>query len=166
MTQAQKLHQSTQKPARVSKDSRYRTRKSWLCERRIVGKAEYLAKGENPRFIVTSIQSELIDVRALYEDFHCACGEMENWIKEQQLALFPDCTSTSWMRSDQLRRYVSSFAFIWVNALRWLGLQGTELAKAQCETIRLKLFKIGAQIRPSVRHRLSEIANKNLSIGF
>ena len=166
MTQAQKLHQSTQKPARVSKDFRYRTRKSWFCERRIVGKAEYLAKGENPRFIVTSIQSELIDVRALYEDFYCACGEMENWIKEQQLALFADRTSTSWMRSNQLRRYVSSFAYILVNALRRLGLQGTELAIAQCETIRLKLFKIGAQIRPSVRCRLSEIANKNLSIGF
>jgi hypothetical protein len=151
MTQAQKLHQATQKAARVFKDFRYRTRKSWSCERRIVGKAEYLAKGENPRFIVTSIQSEQIDARALYEDFYCARGEMENRIKEQQLGLFADRTSTSWMRSNQLRLYFSSFAYILVHALRRLGLTGTELAKAQCDTIRLKLFKIGAQIRVSVR---------------
>jgi hypothetical protein len=151
MSQAHKLYQSTQQPARVFKDFGYRTKKSWSCERRVVGKAEYLAKGENPRFIVTSIQSEQIDARALYEDFYCARGEMENRIKEQQLALFADRTSTSWMRSNQLRLYFSSFAYILVHALRRLGLEGTELAKAQCDTIRLKLFKIGAQIRVSVR---------------
>ena len=151
MAEAQKLHQSTQRPARVFKDFRYRTRKSWFCERRVVGKAEYLAKGENPRFIVTSIGSEQIDARALYEDFYCARGEMENRIKEQQLGLFADRTSTSWIRSNQLRLYFSSFAYILVHALRRLGLEGTELAKAQCATIRLKLFKIGAQIRVSVR---------------
>lgn len=151
LAQAQKLHQSTQQPARVFKDFRYRTRKSWSCERRVVGKAEYLAKGENPRFIVTSIQSEQIDARALYEDFYCARGEMENRIKEQQLGLFADRTSTSWMRSNQLRLYFSSFAYILVHALRRLGLAGTELAKAQCDTLRLKLFKIGAQIRVSMR---------------
>jgi len=151
MAEAQKLHQSTQKAARVFKDFRYQTRKSWSCERRVVGKAEYLAKGENPRFIVTSIKSELFDPRALYEDFYCARGEMENRIKEQQLALFADRTSTSWMRSNQLRLYFSSFAYILVHALRRLGLTGTELAKAQCTTIRLKLFKIGAQLRVSVR---------------
>ena len=151
MAQAQQLHQSTQKPARVFKDFVYRTRHSWSCERRVVGKAEYLAKGENPRFIVTSIKSEQIDARALYEDFYCARGEMENRIKEQQLGLFADRTSTSWMRSNQLRLYFSSFAYILVHALRRLGLTGTELAKAQCDTIRLKLFKIGAQIRVSVR---------------
>jgi len=151
MVQAQQLHQSTQKPARVFKDFRYRTKKSWFCERRVVGKAEYLAKGENPRFIVTSIKSEQIEARALYEDFYCAHGEMENRIKEQQLGLFADRTSTSWMRSNQLRLYFSSFAYILVHALRRLGLEGTELAKAQCDTIRLKLFKIGAQIRVSVR---------------
>ena len=151
MSQAHKLHQSTQKPARVFKDFGYRTKNSWSCERRVVGKAEYLAKGENPRFIVTSIKSEQIEARALYEDFYCARGEMENRIKEQQLGLFADRTSTSWMRSNQLRLYFSSFAYILVHALRRLGLEGTELAKAQCDTIRLKLFKIGAQIRVSVR---------------
>ena len=151
MGQAQEIYQSTQKPARVFKDFRYRTRKSWSCERRVVGKAEYLAKGENPRFIVTSIASEEKDARELYEDFYCARGEMENRIKEQQLGLFADRTSTSWMRSNQLRLYFSSFAYILVHALRRLGLEGTELAKAQCDTIRLNLLKIGAQIRVSVR---------------
>jgi hypothetical protein len=151
MAEAQQIHQSTQKPARVFKDFHYRTRKSWSCERRVVGKAEYLAKGGNPRFIVSSISSEEKDARTLYEDFYCARGDMENRIKEQQLGLFADRTSTAWMRSNQLRLYFSSFAYILVHTLRRLGLEGTELAKAQCDTIRLKLFKIGAQIRVSVR---------------
>jgi len=151
MAQAQQLHQSTQKPARVFKDFRYRTRRSWSCERRVVGKAEYLVKGENPRFIVTSMASEEKDARTLYEDFYCARGDMENRIKEQQLGLFADRTSTAWMRSNQLRLYFSSFAYILIQTLRRLGLKGTELAQAQCDTIRLKLFKIGAQIRVTVR---------------
>jgi hypothetical protein len=102
MAQAQQIHQSTQQPARVFKDFRYRTRHSWSCERRVVGKAEYLAKGENPRFVVTSIISEEKDARTLYEDFYCARGDMENRIKGQQLGLFADRTSTSWMRSNQV----------------------------------------------------------------
>jgi hypothetical protein len=151
MTQAQQIHQSTQKAARVFKDFRYRTRHSWSCERRVVGKAEYLAKGENPRFIVTSIPSEQKHARTLYEDLYCARGDMENRIKEQQLGLFADRTSTASMRSNQLRLYFSSFAYILIQTLRRLGLNGTELAQAQCDTIRLKLFKIGAQIRVTVR---------------
>jgi len=151
MAQAQQLHKATEQPARVFKDFRYRTRHSWSCERRVVGKAEYLAKGENPRFIVTSIASEEKEARTLYEDFYCARGDMENRIKEQQLGLFADRTSTAWMRSNQLRLYFSSFAYIMIQRLRQLGLQGTELAQAQCDTIRLKLFKIGAQIEVTVR---------------
>jgi Transposase DDE domain group 1 len=151
MAQAQVIHTSTAEAARVFKDFRYRTRKSWSRERRVVGKAEYLAKGANPRFVVTSISSEEKDARALYEDFYCARGDMENRIKEQQLGLFADRTSTAWMRSNQLRLYFSSFAYILVQRLRQLGLKGTELAQAQCETIRLKLFKIGAQITVTVR---------------
>jgi hypothetical protein len=151
MAEAKQLHNATEKPARVFKDFRYRTRKSWSRERRVVGKAEYLAKGENPRFIVTSIASEEKDSRTLYEDFYCARGDMENRIKEQQLGLFADRTSTAWMRSNQLRLYFSSFAYIMMQTLRRLGLQGTELAQAQCDTIRLKLFKIGAQIEVTVR---------------
>jgi hypothetical protein len=151
MAEAQQIYQSTQKSARVFKDFRYRTRKSWSRQRRVVGKAEYLAKGENPRFIVTSIAIEEKPARELYEDFYCARGDMENRIKEQQLGLFADRTSTSWMRSNQLRLYFSSFAYILMHTLRRLGLEGTELAKAQCDTIRLKLFKIGAQIQVTVR---------------
>ncbi len=151
MAEAQRIQQATEKPARVFKDFRYRTRQSWSRERRVVGKAEYLAKGENPRFVVTSIASEEKDARTLYEDFYRARGDMENRIKEQQLGLFADRTSTAWMRSNQLRLYFSSFAYILMQTLRRLGLQGTELAQAQCDTIRLKLFKIGAQIRISVR---------------
>ena len=151
LAQAQQLHQSTAAAARVFKDFRYRTRKSWSKERRVVGKAEYLAKGANPRFVVTSIASEEKDARTLYEDFYCARGDMENRIKEQQLGLFADRTSTGWMRSNQLRLYFSSFAYILMQRLRQLGLKGTELAQAQCETIRLKLFKIGAQIAVTVR---------------
>jgi len=151
MAQAQQLHKATEKPARVFKDFGYRTRKSWSCQRRVVGKAEYLVKGANPRFVVTSIASEEKDARTLYEDFYCARGDMENRIKEQQLGLFADRTSTAWMRSNQLRLYFSSFAYILMQTLRRLGLQGTELAQAQCDTIRLKLFKIGAQIEVTVR---------------
>jgi hypothetical protein len=151
MLQAQEIHKRTEAAARVFKDFRYRTRKSWSRERRVVGKAEYLAKGANPRFVVTSIPSEQKGARTLYEDFYCARGDMENRIKEQQLGLFADRTSTAWMRSNQLRLYFSSFAYILMQRLRQLGLTGTELAQAQCETIRLKLFKIGAQVAVTVR---------------
>jgi len=143
MAQAQELYKSGGVAARVFKDLRYRTRKSWSRERRVVGKAEYLAKGANPRFVVTSIASEEKGARLR--------GDMENRIKEQQLGLFADRTSTGWMRSNQLRLYFSSFAYILMQRLRQLGLKGTVLAQAQCETIRLKLFKIGAQITVTVR---------------
>ena len=151
LAQAKQQYETTQEAARVFKDFRYRTRKSWSCERRVVGKAEHLAKGANPRFIVTSIGSEERDARSLYEELYCARGDMENRIKEQQLALFADRTSTAWMRSNQLRLCFSSFAYVLVQTLRRLGLEGTDLAKAQCDTIRLKLFKIGTQLRVSVR---------------
>jgi len=142
LLQAQQLHNSTAQAARVFKDFVYRTRKSWSRERRVVGKAEYLAKGANPRFVVSSVSSEEKDARTLYEDFYCARGDMENRIKEQQLGLFADRTSTGWMRSNQLRLYFSSFAYILMQRLRQLGLNGTELAQAQCDTIRLKLFRL------------------------
>jgi len=151
MAEAKVQYEATQQAARVFRDFRYRTRKSWSCERRVIGKAEHLAKGENPRFIVTSLAANAHDARALYEDLYCARGDMENRIKEQQLALFADRTSTHEMRSNQLRLYFSSFAYVLVQTLRRLGLKGTSMAKAQCDTIRLRLFKIGAQIRISVR---------------
>ena len=151
MIAAKEQYETTQEAARVFTDFRYRTLKSWSSERRVVGKAEHLAKGENPRFVVTSLSTKTFDARALYEDLYCARGDMENRIKEQQLALFADRTSTHRMRSNQLRLYFSSFAYVLMQTLRRLGLNGTSMAKAQCDTIRLKLFKIGAQIRVSVR---------------
>lgn len=154
MSQAKDQYEATQQPARVFKDFRYRTLKSWSCERRVIGKAEYLAKGENPRFIVTSLSVNAVDARRLYEQLYCARGDMENRIKEQQLGLFADRTSTHQMRSNQLRLYFSSFAYVLIQTLRRLGLKGTSMANAQCDTIRLKLFKIGAQIRLSVRRVL------------
>jgi hypothetical protein len=151
MAQARSQYEATDHAARVFKDFRYQTRKSWSCERRVIGKAEHLAKGENPRFIVTTLSTEEWDACSLYEELYCARGDMENRIKEQQLSLFADRTSTHEMRSNQLRLYFSSFAYVLMQTLRRLGLEGTSMAKAQCDTIRLKLFKIGAHIRVSVR---------------
>jgi hypothetical protein len=151
LVQAKAEYERTGAPARVFKDFRYQTLESWSCERRVVGKAKYLARGANPRFIVTSIPLQEYDGRRLYEEFYCARGDMENRIKEQQLALFADRTSSHEMRANQLRLYFASFAYVLVQSFRRLELACTELAKAQCDTIRLKLFKIGAQVRLSVR---------------
>ena len=141
----------TGRAARLFKDFTYRTRDSWTRERRVVGKAEHLDKGPNPRFVVTSLSPTAWDARALYEDLYCARGEMENRIKEQQLCLFADRTSTRWMRSNQIRLWLSSLAYVLVSGLRRLGLSGTSMARSRCDTIRLKLLKIGASVRVSVR---------------
>ena len=141
----------TGQASRIFSEFFYRTKKSWSLSRRVVAKAEHLSKGSNPRFVVTSLPREAMEGRPLYEEIYCARGEMENRIKEQQLALFADRTSTAHLRSNQLRLYLSSFAYGLMQALRRLGLAGTEMAKAQCQTIRLKLLKIGAQIRITVR---------------
>ena len=151
LKQAQERYEATQEASRVFKDFRYETRESWSRERRVVGKAEYLDKGANPRFVVTSIGMEKIDARELYERLYCARGDMENRIKEQQLWLFADRTSTGKMRANQLRLYFSSAAYMLLQALRRLGLQGTQMAAAQCNTLRLKLLKVGAQVRVTVR---------------
>lgn len=148
---AEQLFHATGKPARVFKDFEYKTKKSWCRKRRVIGKAEHLSKGSNPRFVVTSLPVDEIDAQTLYEKEYCARGEMENRIKEQQLYLFADRTSASTMRANQLRLWLSSVAYVLVNALREKALAGTELEKAQCHTIRLKLFKIGAAIQVSCR---------------
>jgi len=148
---AKATFEETGEPSRVFKDFEYSTLKSWSRQRRVVGKAEHLSGGANPRFVVTSKPADEIGARALYEDVYCARGEMENRIKEQQLMLFADRTSTHWMRSNQIRLWFSSVAYVLVNALRRVALMGTEMARAQCGTIRLKLLKIGAQIRVTVR---------------
>ena len=151
LREARKQHEQTGLPARVFRDFTYRTRKTWSRTRRVVGKAEHLPGGPNPRYVVTSIPAAQMDARTLYEDQYCARGEMENRIKEQQLYLFADRTSTATMRANQLRLWFSSVAYLLLQALRRLGLRGTSMAKAQCETIRLKLLKIGAQVRITVR---------------
>lgn len=151
LEQAQHQFESTGQPARVFADFTYQTRTSWSRSRRVVGKAEYLPKGENPRFVVTSLSADAFDPRTLYEEEYCARGEMENRIKEQQRYLFADRTSTHELRSNQLRLWFSSVAYALMQALRRIGLRGTPLAKAQCHTIRLKLLKIGGLIRVTVR---------------
>ena len=148
--QAKAQHQQNGRAARVFKEFMYQTRESWSRARRVVAKAEHLEKGENPRFVVTSLGGDAWPAQALYEELYCARGDMENRIKEQ-LMLFSDRTSTHYLRSNQLRLYFSSIAYVLLQMLRRLGLEGTELAKAQCSTIRLKLLKIGALIRITVR---------------
>jgi hypothetical protein len=138
--------------ARIFKNLRYRTLEdTWSRTRRVVAKAEHLEKGSNPRFVVTSLPNKGFPAAALYETLYCARGEMENRIKEQQLGLFSDRTSTATMRGNQLRLYFSSISYILMHDLRRLALKGTELERAQCTTIRLKLLKIGAQIQVTVR---------------
>jgi len=151
LKQAKEQFDASGQAARVFKDFTYQTRDSWSRARRVIGKAEHLAKGANPRFVVTSLPAEQIAAQPLYEKEYCARGDMENRIKEQQLYLFADRTSAATMRANELRLWFSSVAYTLLAALRRLGLKGTELAKAQCGTIRLKLLKIGAQIRVTVR---------------
>jgi hypothetical protein len=143
--------EKTGKPVRIFKEFYYQTLKTWSRSRRVIAKVEHLAKGSNPRFIVTSLSKGQLSPAHIYERIYCARGEMENRIKEQQMGLFADRTSAATMRANQLRLYFSSFAYMLMHALRRLGLKGTELTHAQCSTIRLKLLKIGAQIQVTVR---------------
>jgi hypothetical protein len=149
--QAAQIHQETGKVARVFTEFSYQTTTgSWSRPRRVVAKAEQLDGKENPRFVVTSLGAEEWPAQGLYEEFYCARGEMENRIKEQ-LSLFAYRVSAETMRANQLRVYFAAMAYVLVHGLRRLGLQGTELERAQATTIRLRLLKIGAQIRISVR---------------
>src|SRR4030095_2692653 len=152
---AEAEHQETGKPARRFKDFFYATRDSWSRWRRVIGKAEHLDKGATPRFVVTSLNATAVDGETLYEQVYCARGEMENRIKECQLDLFADRTSTRTMAANQLRLWFSSFAYVLLSALRRIGLPGTELAQATCGsprwrssggTLRLKLLKLGARV--------------------
>jgi len=151
LEQARRKFIRSGQPSRCFRDFSYRTLDSWSRRRRVVGKAEHLRQGANPRFIVTSLSPEAFEARGLYEDLYCARGEMENRIKEQQLFLFADRMSNTLFNANQMRLWFSSFAYLLISELRRLGLRGTELARAQCSTIREKLFKIGAFICVSVR---------------
>lgn len=157
--EAQQEFEVTQQPARRFRDFTYRTLKSWSRSRRVVGKAEYLAQGANPRFIVTSLSPEQGAARELYERLYCQRGEMENRIKEQQLDLFADRTSSHTMRANQLRLWFSTTAYSLLHLLRRRGLKNTRWARAQCGTIRLKLLKIGARIQVSVRRVVVSMAS-------
>jgi hypothetical protein len=159
--QARVEFERTKGPARVFTDLRYRTLDSWSRERRVVAKAEHLAKGANPRFVVTSLTAEARAAKPLYEEDSCGRGEMENRIKEQQLHLFADRTSARTMRGNPVRLFFSSIAYVLLEALRRLGLAGTELARAQCQTIRLKLLKIGALVRVTVRKVWVKLSSSN-----
>jgi Transposase DDE domain group 1 len=150
MQQAKQEHRRTGKPARVFCEFAYRTKKSWSRARRVIAKAEQIAGKENPRYLVTSLGAQDWPAQKLYEQLYCARGEMENRIKEQ-LCLFADRLSTETLRANQLRLYFSSLAYVLVEALRRLGLAGTEWAEAQADTIRLKLLKIAAQVRVTAR---------------
>ncbi len=158
MHQAHILHQTTGKAARVFAEFSYSTRKSWSRARRVVAKAEYLDKGENPRFVVTSLTADEWAAQDLYEKFYCARGEMENRIKEQ-MCLFADRLSTDEMKGNQLRLYFSALAYTLMEALRRLGLKGTAWADARVDTIRLKLLKIGAVVRISVRRIVLQLSS-------
>jgi Transposase DDE domain group 1 len=151
LEQAEQQFESTQKAARIFVEFEHETVSgSWSKKRRVVAKAEHIDGKSNPRFVVTSLDAERWPMRELYEVLYCQRGDMENRIKEQ-FVLFADRVSASTMRANQLRLYFSVIAYILMNGLRRLGLQSTELATAQVGTIRLKLLKIGALVRVTVR---------------
>jgi len=151
MEEAARQHAQTGEPARLFTEFAYQTTTgSWSRPRRVVAKAEQLEGKENPRYVVTNLSAELWPAQQLYEDLYCQRGEMENRIKEQ-LSLFATRVSAETMRANQLRLSFSAMVYVLLHGLRRLGLQGTELARAQATTIRLRLLKIGAQIRITAR---------------
>ena len=146
-------------PERVYDEWMHSTLDSWSRRRRVIGKAEITQGGPNPRFVVTSLPAEEFDPVTVYERIYCARGDMENRIKEQQLYLFADRTSARSMEVNQLRLWFSSVAYTLLAELRRLGLAGSKMARARCDTIRLKLLKIGALIRVSVRRVTVSLAS-------
>jgi hypothetical protein len=146
---------------RVFTEFDYQTQKSWSRARRVVGKAEVMAAGDNPRFVVTNLPKkgfaedkpdrERFTPERLYEDLYCARGEMENVLKQQTLDLKADRMSTHHLASNQLRLWFSAFAYLLLERVRALGCHGTELARATVGSVRLKLLKVAAQVTVSVR---------------
>jgi hypothetical protein len=139
-------------------DFEYQTRESWSRPRRVVAKAEYLPGGPNPRFVVTALAQEERAAREVYEQDYCQRGDMENRIKEQKLDLASGRTSTSQLRSNQLRLWFSAVAYLLVSGLRRLGLEGTALARAQCGTLRCRLLKIGGWVRVQAQRVLVSLS--------
>jgi hypothetical protein len=158
MQQAKRQYNETGTPAKLYTEIRYQTKKTWTRTRRVVAKAEYLADKENPRFVVTSLAAKRWPTRILYEQLYCARGDMENRIKEQQLYLFADRTSTASMRANQLRLWFSSVAYVLMHQLRLVAF-GPEFARAQCHSIRAKVLKIGARVVVSTRRVVVHLAS-------
>ena len=151
MKQAARQQRQTGNSARVFTEFRYETTTgSWSRARRMVAKAEQLEGKENPRYVVTNLSAAQWPAQQLYEELYCARGEMENRIKEQ-LSLFASRVSAETLRANQLRLSFSAMAYVLVHGLRRLALKGTEMARAQVQTIRLRLLKIGARIRITAR---------------
>ena len=151
LAQAEAKSRRTGRPERRFKSFMWTTRASWSRRRRVVAKAEWTKGEANPRFVVTSLRRDECRAKHLYEEVYCARGDMENRIKECQLDLYADRTSAATMRANQLRLWFHSMAYVLLCALRRIGLHDTEFAQASCGTIRLKLLKIGALVRISVR---------------
>ena len=146
--------------ARVFAEFEYRTQRSWSRSRRVVGKAEVMAAGDNPRFVVTNLPAdgfkgeedrERFEPQRLYEELYCARGDMENQLKQQVLDLRADRLSTHHLASNQLRLWLATFGYLLLERVRALGLAGTELGRATVGSVRLKLLKVAAQVRVSVR---------------
>jgi hypothetical protein len=150
LAEAKGLCATSGKAARVFKDFRYSTLDSWSRRRRVVGKAEHTPQGANPRFVVTSLPRSMWDPKALYEELYCARGEAENRIGEQ-FELFADRASSATLSANQLRLIFSAMAYVLIETLRRIALKHTQFADASAATIRLKLFKLGARVRTSVR---------------
>jgi len=160
LADARARHCLTGVSTRVFAEFEYQTKTSWSRKRRVIGKAEVMASGDNPRFVVTNLPKEgfaddedreRFSPARLYEQFYCARGEMENVLKQQVLDLQGDRMSTHHMASNQLRLWFSTFAYMLMERVRTLGCQGTELARATAGTLRLKLMKVAAQVKVSVR---------------
>ena len=149
----------TGQAARVYTEFRYRTRESWSRARRVVAKAEWLEKGPNPRFVVTNLPGREVRSQALYEQRYCPRGDMENRIKEQQLDLYADRASSHLFRGNQLRVWFSAVAYVLMNGLRRVALRQTRLAHATCQSLRLKLLKIGARVLTSARRLVVHLAS-------
>lgn len=138
----------------------YQTQKTWTKERRVVAKAEVTAEGPNPRFVVTNLPAEgwagqegasRFTPQGIYEKEYCPRGNMENILKQQVLDLGADRMSTHHLASNQLRLWLTTFAYLLLERLRTLTLSGTVLAKATVGTIRVKLLKVAAAVTVSVR---------------
>ena len=149
----------TGRTTRCFKDFSHATLDSWSRDRRVIGKAEVTGGKANPRFVVTSLERSEAGARHLCETIYCARGDMENRIKECQLDLFADRTSTATMQANQLRPWFASMAYVLLCALRRIGLAHTQFADATCGTIRLKLLKLGALVRVGVRRIKTAMAS-------